>query len=1296
MELLATTLVTYFLEKGFDKLFNNKEDFEKELLKIINDACEEYKGSYPQENIEQKYPFYESQKIIDELLKYRVMHQGDYNYQMLLDAFDAEAKILPPTKEQIKNYYAIFMQKINSHEKLKQLEIAQTYPDEIFRISGKIDFLCDVLLKRKDEKNNNSNNLFLEISRKQLSEWKIKCGKLFNMLNDDADYIPMKLRGSKKEYCADNFLTDLRVEEYPHVILTGDVGMGKTTTCMRLWETYLNQNKHVFYMPLCDYDSTKATIKKNIVEIYSVKDDYERLMYEEDIILLLDGFNEMKSEHNNDFFQELKKIVSKKNIQIVITSRNNVDDIETSTFSRITFMPIAPDTIKEWLKSKGYESPISTELLGILSNPMLLKIHSININEKEPIIIKNREKAELLDKPITIGEIIWNFLEYQIIKSTYLKTENEGFSKILYRYLLPYIAYQIESKGDFHFSLSDLRKYIDEFNVFFVQNIYKFESFTDYQKSIDIFLNDSYRTQTLLKLCEENLCIIKLQTTSGIEEKRYSFIHQYFRDIFSATHIRNQMILNDKKVFNERILPFNILRMLSEILQEHKYVPIKLRDYLKNFKNGKGEQAQRAVFNCLQIIDYARNGDMSDEDFSELDLRMCSLVGKNCIGVNFSKSYVSQNLFFGSNCGSSAIRLDYNSNDNLIASASDDVIEIWDSKTGNYIRSIGGLSGSVLDVCFCPNSKLILSAHGSDYTENTIKIWNYETGNLVLTLYGHESFIRSAKFSSDGKYIVSASDDKTVRIWDSLNGNLIHPIKSYSAKINCINFSPDGTHIVSASDDKTIKVWIRKTGVLLYTLEGHTGEVNSANYSRDGKFIVSASIDSTIKIWESGTGKLIRVIKADLGNVSSANFSFSGEFIVSAFSDGSIGIWKSETGELVRLFKGHKSLVFHAIFSSDGSNVFSSSLDGTIKIWDSQTGRLICTTGKHSNNINSARFSPNGKYVVSASDDSTIKIWDVNTGILCNILDGHADMVTSANYSHNGEVIVSSSTDKSIKTWKSDTGDLIRSFKGHTDSVISAIFSFDDKYIISSSFDDAVKIWDSSSGDLTPIINSKTDYCEYNASFSPDGKSIVSISENIGGKAIIIRNSETGKIVQILGKNTDNISCVRYSHDSKFIVAAVTENMFCNDNGDIYPNIANNNIKIWECKTGRLLQVLTAHTDFVNSVCFSPDDKYILSVSDDCTIKVWKKKNALFKLFKSIKCRSHWSSDASYSSDGKSIVSVYNDETIKIWKSDLRQLICTIRPMTTKILKSDIRDIKTDNLTEDDIEILRQNGACVV
>ena len=51
---------------------------------------------------------------------------------------------------------------------------------------------------------------------------------------------------------------------------------------------------------------------------------------------------------------------------------------------------------------------------------------------------------------------------------------------------------------------------------------------------------------------------------------------------------------------------------------------------------------------------------------------------------------------------------------------------------------------------------------------------------------------------------------------------------------------------------------------------------------------------------------------------------------------------------------------------------------------------------------------------------------------------------------------------------------------------------------------------------------------------------------------------------------------------------------------------ADKTIKLWETKSGRLIETLKGHNGFVNCVRFSPDGLTLVSASSDDTIKFWK------------------------------------------------------------------------------------------
>lgn len=136
---LKEIFLSYFVKKGLDSLLLKKEeDFQSRLKKIIDDVIEKYMSLYPANDNEGKYAFYKSQRIIDELLKYRLM-SNQYSFLDLEKVFEEEINVIPPDKTDLENFYKLFLDRINEDDLIKQLEISSTFEEEIFRISRKVD-----------------------------------------------------------------------------------------------------------------------------------------------------------------------------------------------------------------------------------------------------------------------------------------------------------------------------------------------------------------------------------------------------------------------------------------------------------------------------------------------------------------------------------------------------------------------------------------------------------------------------------------------------------------------------------------------------------------------------------------------------------------------------------------------------------------------------------------------------------------------------------------------------------------------------------------------------------------------------------------------------------------------------------------------------------------------------------------------------------------------------------------------------------------------------------------------------
>jgi len=203
-------------------------------------------------------------------------------------------------------------------------------------------------------------------------------------------------------------------------------------------------------------------------------------------------------------------------------------------------------------------------------------------------------------------------------------------------------------------------------------------------------------------------------------------------------------------------------------------------------------------------------------------------------------------------------------------------LTIFDADSGQKIREFGR-GDEAIAVAFSPDGKKIIA--GSKF--RTARIWDTESGEELKTLEGHTHVVNFVVFSPDGKKIVTTSYDKTTRIWDAESGE---ELQRLDMSFNSVAVSPDSKKI-AASGKGAVLIWDAESGKELKKL-AHVPEetpindrVCSVAFSPDGTKIAAGYGKGIVRIWDIGSGGELRQFETggERENVHSIVFSPDGK-----------------------------------------------------------------------------------------------------------------------------------------------------------------------------------------------------------------------------------------------------------------------------------------------------------------------------------------------------------------------------------------------------------------------------------
>lgn len=224
---------------------------------------------------------------------------------------------------------------------------------------------------------------------------------------------------------------------------------------------------------------------------------------------------------------------------------------------------------------------------------------------------------------------------------------------------------------------------------------------------------------------------------------------------------------------------------------------------------------------------------------------------------------------------------------------------LWNVETGKVLKTFRH-PADTLDARFSPDGRQIATG-GWD---RTVHLWDSGTGDEIRTLTGHGVTVISLAFSPDGKWLVSGDTRGTLLVWNMATGSgkAVHRLSNEGVPFS-LEFAPD-SRIFATTAGNEVVLWDVESGTETRRLSGHVDDVHHAVFSPGGRYLLSCSgqftmkrdsdrpPDASVRLWEVQSGREIWRFEDHCGYVASVAFSPDGRLAASAGHDGTARIWQ--------------------------------------------------------------------------------------------------------------------------------------------------------------------------------------------------------------------------------------------------------------------------------------------------------------------------------------------------------------------------------------------------------------------
>jgi len=599
--------------------------------------------------------------------------------------------------------------------------------------------------------------------------------------------------------------------------------------------------------------------------------------------------------------------------------------------------------------------------------------------------------------------------------------------------------------------------------------------------------------------------------------------------------------------------------------------------------------------------------------------------------------------------------VDYSADGNYILTGGmDQVVKLWETKTGFLVRTFKGHKGMVYQAKFSPDGKYFYSCSHDD--KLFIK-WETATGKMVLKKEMGINAMSDFSLSRDGLTIYAPGDDTLLVLKNDLSVQkkirvpfleelLMAPefdklylycddyqnklIKVYSisnlSKIDEIP-CPNGLDYFSISGNKLLtgnhtKIHITDINTKKTELVSQTDSIyfSTAVLTPNGKEVIFSYMDGRIyKIDEKGEKNLLPTNHSAM--IVAMEFSRDGKYLVTASYDWSAQLIETSSGRNIKWFRSNCDFINHFQMGESGSKIgFISGnlMHGTSTgIWNLQNGRFLNAGSRNKQNEAFMNVSFNEKQSAILTANSTGETFWYNypkSSTVWSFFSGNS-VARCVALTPNGKNGIVGTRDGNIIFWRPERNKM-ETIQVSNDGICAVDISADGTLIVAGTDGGQIILISYAEQAVINTLEShsaKTGY--YDTTWVLSYGSLVSmqidgISKPALNSASItdVKFSVTGDSVLVSGGNWINLFNTR---------TGIRLNQFVQtgagfgcvdlraDGKKVIASGADGIVRIYSCETGELETELIGHQNEVRAVTFSKSNDFVISASLDAQFKIW-------------------------------------------------------------------------------------------